>query len=247
MLRATNVVTMLHLRFQTAVVGIAATGATLVIVLGGIDLSVGSIVALTTIVVASLLRGGHSPAVATLAAVHVATMCGTANGLLTAGLKITPFIVTLGTMSVLRGAAKGLASEQKIDADPRGLDGLVLPSRGIAGVPLGVWATLAIAALAAFTVRSTRFGRHVVAIGSNERTARLCGIRVPEVKIAVYAIYAGLLRRPRRRHRVRDPHRRRPHRLDRPRARRHRLRRHRRRLLAGGGRLRARAPSSARS
>jgi ribose/xylose/arabinose/galactoside ABC-type transport system permease subunit len=192
MLRGTNVVTMLR---QTAVVGIAATGATLVIVLGGIDLSVGSIVALTTIVVASLLKGGQSPVVAALAAVLVATLCGTANGLLTAGLKITPFIVTLGTMSILRGAAKGFAHEQKIDADPRGLDALVLPSRGVAGVPLGVWATLAIAGLAAFTVRSTTFGRHVVAIGSNERTARLCGIRVPQVKIAVYAIaglFAGL-------------------------------------------------------
>ena len=95
-------------------------------------------------------------------------------------------------MSILRGLAKGLAHEQKIDADPKGLEALVLPSRGLLGVPLAVWLTLAVAAAFATTLRATRFGRHVVAIGSNERTARLCGVEITRVKLAVYAL-AGLV------------------------------------------------------
>ncbi|HVY45520.1 MAG TPA: ABC transporter permease [Minicystis sp.] len=188
MLRAVNVVTMLR---QTAIVGIAATGATIVIVAGGIDLSVGSAVALTTVVVAYALRSGQGPVAAAVAGIVVAVLTGVVNGVATAGLDITPFIVTLGTMSILRGAAKGLAHEQKIDADPRGLDAIALPSHGLLGLPIAVWAMFAVAAVAAFGIRSTRFGRRVVAIGSNERTARLCGVRVGPTKVAVYAL-AGL-------------------------------------------------------
>lgn len=187
--RPVNLVTMAR---QTVVVGIAATGATMVILLGGIDLSVGSTVALTTVVVAGLLRGGAGPGAAAAGGVAVAALTGLVNGAAVAGLRITPFIVTLGTMSVLRGAAKGLAGEQKIDADPRGLDALALPSRGLLGLPAGVWLLLAAALLAAFLLRFTRFGRHVVAIGSNERTALLCGVRVGLVKVAVYTLAATL-------------------------------------------------------
>src|SRR5687768_14122205 len=116
--RGLNLVTMLR---QTVVVGVAAVGMTLIIVHGGIDLSVGSMVALTTVIVARALRSGMGPLEASLAGLCIATLCGFVNGALTAKLKITPFIVTLGTMSVLRGTAKGLAGEQKIDADPRGI------------------------------------------------------------------------------------------------------------------------------
>ncbi len=125
---------------QTAVVGVAASGMTLIIVLGGIDLSVGSAVALTTVVIASLLRGGASPWTAALAGVAVAALTGAVNGALVAGLGVTPFIVTLGSMSILRGAAKGLAHEQQIDADPRGLDALMLqPTHGFLLFSPAVW------------------------------------------------------------------------------------------------------------
>ena len=94
-------------------------------------------------------------------------------------------------MSILRGAAKGLANEQKIDVDPHGLDVLLTaPERGL--FPPGVWIAIAIAILATLTLRSTRFGRYVFAVGSNEATARLCGIDVNLVRVAVYAL-AGLL------------------------------------------------------
>ena len=187
--RPVNLVTMAR---QTAVVGLAATGATLVILLGGIDLSVGSGVALTTVVIASCLRGGAGPATAAAAGVAVAALSGLANGAAVTGLRITPFIVTLGSMSILRGAAKGLADEQKIDADTLGLDALALPSRGLLGLPASVWLLFAVALLTACALHLTRFGRHVFAIGSNERTARLCGIRVGRVKVAVYTLAAAL-------------------------------------------------------
>ncbi len=96
---AGNLKTMLR---QTAVVGMAALGMTLVIVLGGIDLSIGSMVALVTVVIASLLQAGWPPAAAALAGIAVGSLCGFANGLLITSLRVTPFIVTLGAMGIIR-------------------------------------------------------------------------------------------------------------------------------------------------
>ena len=187
---ATNLWTMAR---QTVVVAIAAVGMTYVILLGGIDLSVGSGVAITTVVVAALLREGVAPAGAVAAGMLLPALVGAATGGLVARLSITPFIVTLGTMSLLRGAAKGLADEQKIDADPRGLETLMsAPLPGEFRLPPGVAIAVLVATLAAIALRYSVFGRHVTAIGSNEQTARLCGVPVSRVKIAVYAL-SGLL------------------------------------------------------
>lgn len=180
---------------QTVVVAIASVGMTLVMVKGGIDLSVGSVVALTTVMVAQSLASGKGPLMAVLVGALVATACGLANGALVAWLRITPFIVTLGTMSLLRGAAKGLADEQKVDAPAQGLDELmaVLPDElGWLLLPLGVWIAIVVALLAAGLLSYTRLGRHIVAIGSNQRTAELCGVPVRRVTVIVYAL-AGLL------------------------------------------------------
>jgi ribose transport system permease protein len=184
--------TLLTMTQQTVVVAIAAVGATIVIVSGGIDLSVGSSVALTSVVVAKLLVRGHGPVTAAIVGCLVATACGAFNGLLVARLRMLPFIVTLGSMSILRGVAKGFANEQKIDAPARGLDALLSPTPGSYVPPSGVFVAIGIAILAGLLLASTRFGRHVYAVGSNERTARLCGVRVEGVKIGVYAL-AGLL------------------------------------------------------
>jgi ribose/xylose/arabinose/galactoside ABC-type transport system permease subunit len=184
--------TLLVMLRQTVVVATAATGMALVIILGGIDLSVGSLVALTTVVLASLLKAGAGPVGASLGAAVAAGACGVATGALVSRLKVTPFIVTLGSMSVLRGAAKGLANEQKIDVDPRGLDGLLgAPIGGILPPP-GFWIMLLVAGLSAAMLAYTRLGRHVFAVGSSERTALLCGVPVGRVKIAVYGL-SGLL------------------------------------------------------
>jgi ribose transport system permease protein len=186
-LRASNLTTMAR---QTVVVGLGTAGMTLVMVMGGIDLSIGSTVALATVILARCLQAGTGPVFGVLGAVAAAALVGMANGAMVTGLRITPFIVTLGTMSVLRGLAKGLAREQKVDVDPAGLDGLM--TAGGAWLPGGVWVTLGVAIVAAGILAFTRFGRHVVAVGSNELTARLCGVAVGRVKITVYAL-AGLL------------------------------------------------------
>jgi ribose transport system permease protein len=178
---------------QTVVVAIAAVGMTYVILLGGIDLSVGSSVAITTVVIAALLRGEAGPALAVTCGLGLPALLGAFTGGLVARLKITPFIVTLGTMSLLRGVAKGLSGEQKIDADPHGLETLMMaPLPGEWSLPAGVAIALVVATLAAIALRYTVFGRHVTAIGSNEHTARLCGVPVTRIKILVYAL-SGLL------------------------------------------------------
>lgn len=184
-----NLVTMLR---QTVVVAICAVGMTLVMVHGGIDLSVGSNVALTTVVVACLLDAGTGPVPAALLGVATAAVAGLLMGLLITKLQVTPFIITLGGMRILRGIATGLADEQKVDADPRGLDELMAPPLGWSPFPPGIWLALVIALAVALVLAYTKFGRHIFAIGSNEQTARLCGVNVPRVQILVYTLAAGL-------------------------------------------------------
>ena len=183
---------------QSAIVAMAAIGMTYVIVNGGLDLSVGSTVALVTVVTAWLLDRGYDPSVAMVAGISAGALCGLLNGLLVTKGRLGPFVVTLGTMLVFRGVAKGLANEQKIDAPMTWLVD-VLATLGKKQswllVPPGVWATLACAVLMAAVLRYTRFGRHVVAVGSNENAARLCGVPVERVKTAVYVLggtFAGL-------------------------------------------------------
>jgi ribose transport system permease protein len=179
---------------QTAIVCTAALGMTMIIVSGGIDLSVGSVVALTTVVVAVMLRADAGPGAAALAGVAAAALCGLANGLLITALRVIPFIVTLGMMILVRGAAKGLAEERRIEAPATWLNELmrtVDPDSALLAPP-GIWIVGLLALLVATTPGYTRFGRHLFSIGSNERTARLCGVAVERTKIAVYTIGAML-------------------------------------------------------
>lgn len=177
---------------QAAIVCVAAIGMTIVIAAGGIDLSVGSIVALTTVVIAIALRAGMGPWAAALSGIGAGAVCGLVNGLLITQLNVIPFIVTLGTMLIVRGAAKGLADERRIESPITWLNDLLRTDRGPLLVPLGIWGVLAAALLVAAVLRYTRFGRHVFAIGSNERMARLCGVAIPRTKIVVYTL-SGVL------------------------------------------------------
>lgn len=179
---------------QTAIVCVAALGMTMVIVSGGIDLSVGSVIALSTVVTALLLVSQVDPLIAVLGAMAAGAVCGMLNGVLITGLRVVPFIVTLGTMLLVRGAAKGLSDERRIEAPLTWLNGLLRTVRGGGGflLPWGIWITVLLAVLVAITLQYTRFGRHLFAIGSNERTARLCGVRVERCKVAVYTL-AGTL------------------------------------------------------
>jgi ribose/xylose/arabinose/galactoside ABC-type transport system permease subunit len=178
---------------QTVIVCVAALGMTMVIVSGGIDLSVGSVVALSTVVTAVALRT-QGPATAAAAAIVAGAVCGFVNGVLVTQLRVVPFIVTLGTMLLVRGAAKGMADERRIEAPVTWLNSLLRTARDGSGLwlPTGIWITVALAVVVGLTLRYTRFGRHLFAIGSSERTARLCGVRIGRTKIAVYTI-AGML------------------------------------------------------
>ncbi len=174
---------------QTAVIGIGAIGMTLIVISGGVDLSFGSIIALSAVVLALLLEAGAPPVVAAAGAIGLGVMTGVASGLLVTRLRLMPFIVTLGMMGILRGAAKGLASEQPIYPEPTWLNDLMLLSSRF--LPGGVWIMLVMAVVVAGVLRYTRFGRHIFAIGSNESTARLCGVAVDRTKVWIYAVGAG--------------------------------------------------------
>jgi ribose/xylose/arabinose/galactoside ABC-type transport system permease subunit len=246
---------------QTAVVGVAALGATMIIISGGIDLSVGSLIALVAVVVAMVINknaagpsnaDGWDPnvaaAVGVAAGLAIAAVCGLAissmivgrigrvAAIVAAGLAVliarnygwgsprgitalavgvvvaaaawwldrrmkppivlSPFIVTLGMWGALRGTAKGLANNQQIYPPQTGLNSLMRLPEADASLlwrpwlwwSPGVWIFLALAVGVAGLLRYTQFGRHIYAIGSNEQTARLCGVHVERAKLKIYTL-----------------------------------------------------------
>ena len=179
---------------QSVIVTAGALGMTLIIISGGIDLSVGSMIALSTVVIARLLEAGLSPAIAAITGIAMGGCCGMLNGLLITRLKLVPFIITLGTLLVYRGIATGVAREQKIDAPITWLNEMLakFPDPPWLIVAPGVWLTLLLAIVVALMLRNTVLGRYIFAIGSNENTARLCGVRVERMKLYVYTL-SGLL------------------------------------------------------
>jgi ribose/xylose/arabinose/galactoside ABC-type transport system permease subunit len=179
---------------QTAVVGTAALGMTVVIISGGIDLSVGSVAALSTVTIALLLNAGASPLSAAAGGVAAGICCGAVIGALVTKLRLMPFIVTLGMWGAVRGAAKGLSEEQVIVAPATWLNGLLnIPPEGNRWmlVPPGVWVMLALAVVVAVFLRRTRQGVHIVATGSNEIAAHLAGVPVEQTKLLVYLLGSG--------------------------------------------------------
>ncbi len=179
---------------QTAVVGTAALGMTMVIISGGIDLSVGSVIALTTVIVALLLNSGASPLVAAMGGVLAGMICGSMIGLLITQLRLAPFIVTLGMWGALRGAAKGLAGEQMIVTPGTWLTKLLntlTEEQSWMLLPPGVWLMLLLAVIVGIMLKYTRQGRHIFAVGSNEIAARICGVSVERTKLMVYILGSG--------------------------------------------------------
>lgn len=183
---------------HTAVVGVAAIGATWIIVGGGIDLSVGSTIALCSMVSALALERGSNALTAALAGLAASLAIGCTIGTLINGallrFPLSPFIVTLGAWGALRGLAKGIGGSEPIYPRDLGWIGGLMQraeSGSFAVLPAAVWITLALATLAAFALRRTVFGRHVVALGSNEENARLCGVRIARTKLAMYVLGAG--------------------------------------------------------
>jgi ribose transport system permease protein len=157
---------------------------------------VGSVVALASVVGAKLLslpEPWSTPAVIAATVLAGATV-GLINGSLVAGLRMMPFIVTLGMMGVARGAAKWLGENQTVNYDENAAVNTIMaldePYKFFP-LPIGVWVAVGLAIITAILLRQTIFGRYVFAIGSNESTARLCGIRVRLHKVIIYSL-AGL-------------------------------------------------------
>lgn len=183
---------------QTAVIGTAAIGMTLIIIAGGIDLAVGSNIAIGVVTIALLLKAGVTPVLAAFGGIAACMAAGAFSGTLITRLKMMPFIITLGLMGALRGGAKGLADSQVVyppsEVSNSWIVQLLKAGTGFI-FPVGVWIMLVLAVLVALMLRYTRFGRHIFAVGSNEQTARLCGVNVDRVKLMVYtlgALFAGI-------------------------------------------------------
>ncbi len=174
---------------QTVIVAIGALGMTLIIVSGGIDLSVGSVIALCSVVGALLIQQDWPVVAVVLAVIAAGGVVGLFNGVAIAGLKMMPFIITLGTLGIARGAAKWLANNETVNYDESPINGWMTTADPFGwALPTGAWVTLALAVLTAVMLRRTVFGRHIFAIGSNEATARLCGIPTLWTKVLIYAL-----------------------------------------------------------
>lgn len=179
---------------QTVIVALGAIGMTFIIVSGGIDLAVGSTLALSGVVTAVGLRDGWSPPVAVAAGVLTGAAVGLVNGVAITRLKVMPFIATLGMLGVARGVAKWIAGQQTVNVPATWVNELAVtfPSPSWLVVAPGVWVTILLALLATFVLQQTVFGRRVFAIGSNEDAARACGVPTDRVKVWIYVL-AGLL------------------------------------------------------
>ncbi|HVT74132.1 MAG TPA: ABC transporter permease [Lacunisphaera sp.] len=174
---------------QTVIVAVGALGMTMIIVSGGIDLSVGSTIALTSVVGALLIQHGWGPVGVVLTVVLAGGALGLVNGGAIAGLRMTPFIITLGTLGIARGTAKWLADNQTVNYDGSPINGWMTTANPFSrSLPAGVWVALVLAVLTSLLMRKTVFGRHVFALGSNEATARLCGIPTTRLKVLIYAV-----------------------------------------------------------
>ena len=194
---------------QSCVYGTAGLGMTMIIIAAGIDLSAGSLIALSLVMVSWVLNlsgtgaDGQSvsivklyptlaPILAVGAGVLISTLAGLANGAMVVGLRLVPFIVTLGTMGMIRGLAKGIAHEKDIyPPEETWINTIMDPTLSSANrswqiLPTGIWILLVGVLISSFILRYTRLGRHIFAVGSNEETARLCGVPVGRTKLFVY-------------------------------------------------------------
>ena len=187
---------------QNAITAVVALGMLLIMISGGIDLSVGAVVALVTVVTMKVYRGLQPSAgvnvaslVAVASGIGVGGYCGLINSLAITRLRVTPFVATLGMLSVARGIAYWLAERKPISfsgARPSWVTTFQTAKADTWLFDPGVWSVFVLAVFVALLLRLTVFGRYCYAIGSNEATARLCGIHVERNKMAIYTV-AGLL------------------------------------------------------
>ncbi len=175
---------------QTAVINIMALGMTLVIITAGIDLSIGSILALAGLLGATAMKNGHSIPFAILVGLFVGLICGLLNGLGVSMLKINPFIVTLGTMGIFRGVALVISNGLPVHEVPAGF--ALLGGGNLLGIPVVVYILLGCAVLMHFLLENTKLGRYAFAIGSNPAAAYYAGVPIKFHLTMVYVILGVL-------------------------------------------------------
>jgi ribose transport system permease protein len=190
-----NSYTLIQTATDASFFAIMAVGATVVIISGGIDLSVGSIYALAGVAAAMVLRA-HGPAegagavlVGLSVAVGVGLLCGAINGLMVVWLNVHPFIITLGTMWILRGVAF-VASNAESILLPRALTNVAKASLGLSEslYPVPMLSMLAVTVLGAIYLRQTVMGRHVFAVGGNAEASRFSGLSLRRIQSSVFVI-----------------------------------------------------------
>jgi ribose transport system permease protein len=176
---------------QTTVINIMALGMTLIIISGGIDLSVGSILAFGGFMGTLAMQKGYAIPVAIAIGIAAGTLCGLVNGVLITRLKVNPFIVTLGTMGIYRGVVLLISNGLPVHEIPLKFAFLGSGS-GIFGIPIVLWILLACAVAMHVVLEHTRLGRYAFSIGSNPDAAFYAGIPVAFHITSVYAIAGGL-------------------------------------------------------
>jgi len=177
---------------QVSINAVIAFGMTLTILLGGIDLSVGSILAVSSVLAAMTMKGGHGAGLAAGIALLAGAAMGSLNGVVIAKGKVAPFIATLGTMTLLRGAALVLSNGSPISGFPSQLFAMLGGGYVARLIPVPVVLMLAMFAVFWFVLRRTVFGRHVYATGGNAEAAKLSGVNTDRVQILVYTVSGAM-------------------------------------------------------
>ncbi len=175
---------------QTAVINIMALGMTLVIITGGIDLSVGSILAVSGLFGTMAIKAGQPIPLAIALGIAAGLVCGLLNGLMITMLRINPFIVTLGTLEAYRGVALVVSKGLPVHEIPERFS--FLGDGDLLGIPFSLWVLALCAVVMHFLLENTKLGRYSFAIGSNQSAAYYAGVPINFHLTAVYAI-AGLL------------------------------------------------------
>ncbi|RIJ63887.1 ribose ABC transporter permease [Rummeliibacillus sp. TYF005] len=188
-LTATNIFNVLR---QVSISALIAFGMTFVILTGGIDLSVGSTLALTGAISAGLLAGGMDPFLAMLIGLLLGAVLGAVNGFIIAKGKVAPFIATLATMTIYRGLTLVYTDGKPVSGLGDSLAFQMFGKGYFLGIPVPVITMLIAFLVLYFILRKTTFGRRVYAIGGNEEASRLSGINVDRITIAVYSL-TGML------------------------------------------------------
>ena len=173
---------------QVSYSGLLAFGMTFVILIGGIDLSVGAILALVGIITASLIQAGVDPILASLIGVLLGALCGAFNGLLISVGKIAPFIATLATMILFRGIAQEYSQSKPISINATGFFDAIGSGYLLDFIPIPVLLMLVVYFVLWFVLQKTRFGRYVYALGGSEDVALISGLKVKRLKLWVYTL-----------------------------------------------------------